>query len=352
MTHLFDTHAHVNFNAFREDADEVLRRALEAGISVVNVGSQLSTSRRAVEYAKKFSPEAKPPIGDLASQDGNGGQASIGVYAAIGLHPIQLRKRSFEHRDDENDWELPATEIKTIGEGFDYDAYLELACDPHVVAIGEVGLDYHHFEEGDDVEAMKEEQKRVLREFVRLANEVGKPMMIHCWGVKSDKSSYPRAGVKSSKLDHARTAVIPNQFDQSRTDVTTNQLDHARTDAYDDLLGLFDETAPEKKGIIHSFIGSHKTAKKFLERGWNIGINGIATYSDSYDRLIREVPLDRIVVETDCPYLAPGPHKGERNEPALVRLVAEKIASVKEISYDEVARVTTANAKKLFGIRS
>ncbi|MEI7750230.1 MAG: TatD family hydrolase [Candidatus Moraniibacteriota bacterium] len=283
MSHLFDTHAHVNFNAFREDADEVLRRALGAGISVVNVGSQLSTSQRAVEYSRKY--EGK------------------GVYAAVGLHPIQLRKRSFEHRDDENDWELPATEIKTTGEGFDYDAYLELARDPHVVAIGEVGLDYHHFEEGDDVEVMKEEQKRVLREFVRLANEVGKPMMIHCW------------------------------------------------DAYDDLLALFDETAPEKCGVIHSFIGSHKTAKKFLERGWNIGINGIATYSDSYDRLIREVPLDRIVVETDCPYLAPGPHKGERNEPLLVKLVAEKIATVKELSHDEVARATTENAWKMFKIR-
>jgi TatD DNase family protein len=250
------------------------------------------------------------------------------VYAAIGLHPIQLRKRSFEHRDDENDWELPTTEIKTIGEGFDYNAYLELASDPHVVAIGEVGLDYHHFEEGDDIEAMKEEQKRVLREFVRLANEVGKPMMIHCWGVKS------------SKLDHARTAV------------TTNQLDYARTDAYDDLLGLLDESSPEKWGVIHSFIGSHKTAKKFLERGWNIGINGIVTYSDSYDRLIREVPLERIVIETDCPYLAPVPHKGERNEPFLVRLVAEKIAAVKGMPFDEVAHATSENASRMLGITS
>ncbi len=279
---LFDTHAHVNFNAFREDADEVLRRALDAGISVVNVGSQWSTSRWAVEYARKY--EGK------------------GVYAAIGLHPIQLRKRSFEHRDDENDWELPTTEIKTIGEEFDYNAYLELASDPRVVAIGEVGFDYHHFEEGDDVLAMKEEQKRVLREFVRLANEVGKPMMIHCW------------------------------------------------DAYDDLLELFDSHVPEKRGVIHSFIGSHKTAKKFLERGWNIGINGIATYSDSYDRLIREVPLERIVIETDCPYLAPVPHKGERNEPSFVRLVAEKVADVKGMPIEEVARTTAGNAMRMLGL--
>ncbi len=282
MPTLFDTHAHVNFNAFRKDADEVLHRALDAGISVVNVGSQLSTSRRAVEYARKY--------------DGKG------VYAAVGLHPIQLRKRSFEHRDDENDWELPVTEIHTSGETFDYDSYLELARDSHVVAIGEVGLDYHHFEEGDDVGVMKDEQKRVLREFVRLANEVGKPMMIHCW------------------------------------------------DAYDDLLALFDGSPPERRGVIHSFIGSHKTAKKFLERGWMIGINGIATYSDSYDRLIREVSLDRIVIETDCPYLAPVPRKGERNEPLLVRLVAEKVAAVKEVPFERVAEATTTNAWNLFGL--
>jgi TatD DNase family protein len=284
MPSLFDTHAHVNFNAFREDADEVLRRALDAGISVVNVGSQLSTSRRAVEYARKYEGE--------------------GVYAAVGLHPIQLRKRSYEHRDDECDWELPTTEIRTSGEIFDYGAYLELARDPRTVAIGEVGLDYHHFEEGDDTDAMKEEQKRILREFVRLSDEVGKPMIIHCW------------------------------------------------DAYDDLLGILDERMPEKRGVVHSFIGSHKTAKKFLERGWMIGINGIVTYSDSYDRLIREVPLDRLVVETDCPYLAPVPRKGERNEPSLVRLVAEKIAAVKGVTYDEAADATARNAERLFGVRT
>lgn len=282
MPTLFDTHAHVNFNAFREDADEVLRRALDAGISVVNVGSQFSTSRLAVEYARKYEGE--------------------GVYAAVGLHPIQLRKRTFEHRDDEDDWELPATEIRTSGEIFDYAAYLALARDPRTVAIGEVGLDYHHFEEGDDIEGMKEEQKRMLREFVRLADEVGKPMILHCW------------------------------------------------DAYPDLLELLDEHMSEKRGVVHSFIGSHKTAKKFLERGWMIGINGIATYSDSYDRLIHEVPLESIVIETDCPYLAPIPRKGERNEPSLVRLVAEKVAVVKGISYDEVAGVTTKNAERLFGL--
>ena len=317
MPTLFDTHAHVNFNAFREDADEVLRRALDAGISVTNVGSQLSTSRRAVEYARKYRDlEAKPPIGGLASPQ---------IYAAVGLHPIQLRKRSFEHRDDEDDWEIPATEIRTSGEAFDYDAYRELAQDPVTVAVGEVGLDYHHFEEGDEIDAMKEEQKRTLREFIRLANDVGKPVILHCWGVKSDKSSHARAGAQSRK-----------------------ELDHARTDAYDDLLAILDEQMPEKRGVVHSFIGSYKTARKFIERGFAIGINGITTYSESYDRLIRETPLEFIVVETDCPYLAPGEHKGGRNEPLFVRLVAEKVAAVKGISFDEVASVTTANAKRIF----
>ena len=119
-------------------------------------------------------------------------------------------------------------------------------------------------------------------------------------------------------------------------------------DAYDDLLAILDEQMPEKRGVVHSFIGSFKTAQKFIERGFAIGINGIATYSESYDRLIRETPLESIVIETDCPYLAPGEHKGERNEPTFVRLVAEKVAAVKAISFDEVASMTTANAQRIF----
>jgi len=102
---------------------------------------------------------------------------------------------------------------------------------------------------------------------------------------------------------------------------------------------------------VHSFIGSYKTANKFIELGYKIGLNGIITYGESYDRLIKEIDLTNIVIETDCPYLTPHPlEKDKRNEPVFVKLVAEKIAEIKEISIEEVAEITTQNAKKIFNI--
>jgi TatD DNase family protein len=275
---LIDTHAHVNFAAYKEDAGEVLKRALDKNIWVINVGSQYSTSQRALEYAEKYSE---------------------GVFAVVGLHPIQLKKGSFLYHDPN---ELEESEIKTTGEDFEYEKYLALAKNNKVVAIGEVGLDYHHFEERDVIEELKAKQKEIFLEFIKLANEVQKPLMIHCW------------------------------------------------DGYDDLLEILQNNPAEKKGVIHSFVGSHKTAKKFIDLGYKIGMNGVVTYGISYDKLIRETDLKDILLETDCPYLTPVPKKGERNEPMLVELVAQKIAEVKNISAEEVAEATTQNAKDLFKI--
>lgn len=276
---LIDTHAHVNFNAFKDDGEDVLRRCLDNNVFVVNVGSQYTTSKRAVEYAHKFED---------------------GIYAAIGIHPVHLKKGSFIHRDPD---EIEETEIPTVGETFEYEKYLALAKDDKVVAIGEIGLDYHHFEEGDDVEMLKKLQKETLIKFIALANEVQKPVMLHCW------------------------------------------------DGYDDLLEILDKCPVDKKGIVHSFIGSHKTAKKFIELGYAIGLNGIITYGESYDRLIKEIDSKDIVIETDCPYLTPRPlEKGTRNEPLHVKLVADKIAGVKKIAVEEVVQITADNAKRILNL--
>ncbi len=301
----FDTHAHVNFNAFKDDGEEVLRRSLENGMNVVNVGSQYSTSKRAVEYAHKFENlGTKSPLGDLVPKFSAGG-----VYAAIGIHPVHLKKGSFTHQDpweiDEEDESASSAgrEIPTVGETFDYAKYLDLARDEKTIAIGEVGLDYHHFEEGDDIDFLKNLQKETLLKFIQLANEVQKPMMFHCW------------------------------------------------DAYADLLEILTNFPVTKKGIVHSFIGSYKTANKFIALGYNLGLNGIITYGDGYDRLIKEVDLKNIVLETDCPYLTPRPlEKGTRNEPLFVNHVAQKIADVKGISIEEVAKITSQNAKEILGL--
>lgn len=267
---LIDTHSHVNFAAFKDDAEEVIKRTLEAGVFVINVGSQYSTSRRAVEMAEKY---------------------KTGVWAAVGLHPIHIFSDK-RHAVSDKEYEV-----------FDYQKYLELTKNPKVVAIGEMGLDYHHFEAGDNTEVLKAKQKEVFLQGIKLANEIKKPLIIHCW------------------------------------------------DAYGDLYEIFKNNPVKKTGIIHSFIGGYKTARKFTELGYKIGLNGVITYSDSFNRLIKELDLKDIVLETDCPYLTPVPHKSERNEPSYVKYVAEKIAEIKEVPADKVAEITTQNAKEVFNIQ-
>lgn len=261
---IIDTHAHVNFNAFKDDADEVIKRSLKENVFMINVGSQYSTSKRAVEMAHKYE----------------------GIYAAVGLHPIHIvhGSQSTVHGKDY--------------EEFNYEKYLELAKDPKAVAIGEMGLDYYHIKE----EADQKKQKEIFLAGIKLANEVRKPMIIHC------------------------------------------------REAYDDLLEILKNNPVKKNGVIHCFVGGLKTAQEFVSLGFKIGLNGIITYSESYDKLIKNIDLKDILLETDCPYLAPAPHKGKRNEPVYVKLIAEKIAQIKQISVEEVEEITTQNAKSLFSI--
>jgi TatD DNase family protein len=152
------------------------------------------------------------------------------------------------------------------------------------------------------MEELKNKQKEIFTKFINLANELEKPLAVHCW------------------------------------------------DAYNDLYEILKNKPVKKTGVIHSFVGGYKTANKFIELGFFIGLNGVVTYSDSFDRLIKEVPLEKILIETDCPYLTPVPHKGQRNEPLYVAYVAEKIAKIKQITEEKVAEITTQNAKKLFNL--
>jgi len=252
---------------------------LEKSVFFINVGSQYSTSERALKYAQKYPHK---------------------LWAAVGTHPIHLQERSFIYSDSN---ELEGTEIKTSKEDVDMEKYRELAKNPEVVAIGEVGLDYHHFEEDDETEKLKNKQKEVFTNFIDLANELEKPMIIHCW------------------------------------------------DAYDDLYEILKNNPVKKRGVIHSFVGGYKTANKFIELGFFIGLNGVVTYSDSFDRLIKEIPPEKMLIETDCPYLTPVPLKGQRNEPVYVAYVAEKIAKIKQINAEKVAEITTRNAKDLFNLQ-
>ena len=270
MIKMIDSHAHVHDKKFDNDRDQVIQRATDEEMShIITIGTNQETSREAVVLAEEY---------DM-------------VYATVGMHPLHL----FEASDCEPE--------EQFVEEFDHDTYLELAKHEKVVAIGEVGLDYHHFCESDDVDAIKKKQVEVFKKFIDICNAVSKPIVVHCW------------------------------------------------DGYLELLEILTTYPIEEKGVIHSYIGSWKNAAKFIELGYKIGLNGIVTYGESYEKLIRNIDLKDVLIETDCPYLPPRPLPREnRCEPRDVRLVAEKIAQVKGLSVEDVISHATENTKKLFNI--
>ncbi len=268
---IIDTHAHLNFNAYREDSDRVVERSLEGGVSVINVGSQYSTSFRAVELAERHRE---------------------GVWAAVGLHPIHLETGLVKIKIDPEE-----IQIQSRQEQFDREKYRELAkSSDKVVAIGEIGLDYYYKPKTRrKLELFKEKQKKAFLEQQGLAKDLNLPMIFHC------------------------------RF------------------AHDDFLELVDPSLP---GVVHCFTGNWEQAKLYLEKGFYLGFNGLIFKLDC-DEIIKRVPLERILIETDCPYLTPPPETG-RNEPLFVKRVAEKIAKLKDMSYKEIAEITSENAQKLF----
>jgi len=281
---VIDTHAHLNFNAYKTDLDEVIRRSLDNNIWMINVGSQYETSKKAVEIAEKY-PE--------------------GVYAAVGLHPIHLSKGIFKTKIDKEE-----IEFQTKEEEFDYQKYKELAKSKKVVAIGETGLDYYYRPKTKKkLEEFKQKQKEVFLKHLELAQELNLPVIFHCRFAHDD--------------------LIKILADSQNSNKSTGV----------DLL---------PSGVMHCFTGSWEQAKEYLEMGFYLGFNGIIFKLD-LDEIIKKTPLDKILIETDCPYLTPPPMTG-RNEPIYIKHVAEKIAKLRNLSYEEIARVTTENAKKLFGI--
>lgn len=273
--HLVDVHTHINFNAFREDGHDVARRTLECDVWMILVGSQIDTSRRAVEYARQYEQ---------------------GVYAAVGLHPIHLVETEVDREEMNAAEGVPG--FRTRKEEFDYDVYRDLARDPKVVAIGECGLDYYRLR---DTAEIKKKQVETFRKQIALARNVKKPLMIHC------------------------------------------------RNAYEDLITILrEEKADEVGGDIHFFAGDWNIAKQFLDFGFYLSFTGVITFANQYDDVIKKAPLDRIMTETDAPYVAPVPYRGKRNEPLYVEEVARRIAVIKSITLEEAARATTENAIRLF----
>ena len=301
-----DSHAHIQFPAYDQDREAVVARALEAGIGMVNVGTQCSTSADAVSLAER---------------------SADGVWATVGFHPGHIGPDA--HHD-------PQELRERHHEDFDVSMYRSIARHPKVVAIGECGLDYAVFVrkrsereqkrasadlsakasasagasgEGGlpsaDTEHVKHQQQEVFLQHIELAHEVGRPLVIHC----------RQAFVDLIKLLDSRFQILNSPA-----------------------------------GVVHFFSGSWDDAKQLLDLGFYLGFGGVITFARDYDEVVKKAPLDRLLVETDAPYVAPVPHRGKRNEPAYIIETVKKIAELRQISYDEVARATTVNAANLFGI--
>lgn len=295
MPKYIDIHSHVNFKAFKEDGDAVIQRAFDNDTWVINVGSQYSTSKRAVEIANKYKE---------------------GVFAIVGLHPIHLENL---FHDDE---EIGGEGFATHAEVFDKEKYLELLKDPKVVGIGECGLDYYHLNK-DSIE----KQKKVFIEQIEMANEVNKPLMLH---------------IRNNLKIHPAPAKVGAP------------LNEGNLNAYADVLEILKKYA-KVKGVSHCFAGSVEDMKNFVDFGFYISFAGNITYKIKpelcdYEKVIKETPLDRILTDTDSPYLAPVPYRGKRNEPVYVKEIVKKIAEIKGLPESEVAEAIVANAKWVFGI--
>ena len=253
---LIDTHAHLEMPQFDGDRDEVIKRTVESGISlIIDVGSDLSGSRTALELARRY---------DF-------------IYASAGIHPHEVKGVTIET----------------------YKEVRKLLSDPKVVAVGEIGLDYYKDYSPRDI------QQREFINQIRIAKEFKKPVIVH-----------------------------------SR-------------DAREDTLKILkDEKVSEIGGIMHCFSGDEEMARRCMDMGFYISFAGPVTYpnADKLRKVVKSIPTNRLLTETDCPYLAPQQMRGKRNEPAYVRYVAEKIAEVKGLSLEDIERIIELNVYNLFRI--
>ncbi|MFH1263306.1 MAG: TatD family hydrolase [Pseudomonadota bacterium] len=254
---LTDSHAHLDRNVYDTDREEVLFRAREAGVgTIVNIG--LGPAPADFERAHQFTITHE------------------GIFLAVGVHPHDVKGMTGE----------------TMAILRDY-----LARD-RVVAVGEIGLDYHYDH------SPREVQRRWFREMVELALEMNFPVIIH-----------------------SREAV-------------------------EDTYSILKEADAFRRvgGVLHCFGGNAEEAARFVELGAHIGFAGIVTFKKGHNvrGAAKEVPIDRILIETDAPFLAPEPFRGKRNEPAFVRRVAEVLAEIRGLLFEETVRVTTANSARLF----
>ncbi len=255
---LIDSHAHLQDREYKNDLDKVLERAEEAGVdTIICIGFDYLASQKAVELANR----------------------KKNIYAAVGIHPH---------------------DAKTLDDQTLENLY-NLALNPRVVAIGEIGLDYYRNL------SPTEQQKKAFIEQIKIAQELKKPVVIH------DR------------------------------------------EAHQDILDIIKrEKAGINGGVMHCYSGHLPLAVELVKEGFYISFAGPLTFKNAKKshEVAQKLNLDRILIETDCPYLTPEPYRGKRNEPAHVKLVAQKLAEIRNKDLAEIAYITSNNTRRVFQLDS
>lgn len=254
---VFDSHCHLNDPVLYQNIDEIIENAKKTGVKkFLVIGYDKDSSVLAVKIANKY-PEC---------------------YASIGIHPTEI-----DHTSED-----------------DYEKTMKLVSNPKVVAIGEIGLDYHWVKEPEK----RENQKKWFIRQIEFANDHHLPISIH------------------------------------------------NRESNEDCLKILKEHTPKFGGVMHCYSGSVEMLDDILNLGMYISLGGPVTFTNAKTpkAVAEEVPLEKLLVETDCPYLTPHPHRGEKNEPKYICLVVEEIARLKDISKKHVEQVTYENACRLFNV--
>jgi len=257
-----DIHSHLNLPEFDKDREKIIKQLKDENIVTITVGTDFETSKFAIGLAEK----------------------NENLFASVGIHPSDAE-----------------------GEEFNYQEMLKLAKNNKVVAIGECGLDYFR----DENEDTKNSQKELFEKHIKLAIEVGKPLMIHARASKGTMDAY---------LD---TLKILEKYKKENNNFKAN---------------------------FHFFAGNLEIAKRVIDLDFTMSFDGPITFTSDYDEVIKNIPLEKIMAETDAPFAAPVPFRGKICEPQMVKAIYEKIAEIKGLSKEETRLKIVENSRKVFKI--
>ncbi|HEY5731558.1 MAG TPA: TatD family hydrolase [Anaerolineales bacterium] len=301
---LTDTHCHLDFNKFDEDRDMVIQRATKAGVDRILVPAlELESSKAVIQLANSYP----------------------NIFAAVGFHPTDLvgwddaSVDSLRNLISHHNVTPSETMGLALGKGDSSVAKERLPQidKSKIVAIGEIGLDYYWVREPEK----QAQQREVLRQQLQLAQEVILPVVIH---MREENDAW-----------HGQASI-------DLLEILTK---------WQNALQSQNHPLAKKPGVLHSFNGTLETAQKAIQHNFCIGVTGPVTYKNAVEKrnIIKQIPLERLLIETDAPFLTPVPHRGRRNEPAFVAHITDKIAEIHMTTREHVAKITSANANDLFG---